>query len=236
VSYQSATVKSTSSTASTYRWIAYFLAAVGILSLVVSAIVYWARLHHLGWSGESADWGTFGDFVGGLAGTTISLATLVAVVVNLHLQAKELENTSNALSQQAEASQLTAVSSARATILTFQPVFALERQNYDDDGIVVMLRNEGRLCYDLRVSVEDSAEMVIADPSGVRAWPHGHPQVFYFRSSQKEGIRYKVLFSYYDALGIAQQVTFNCAMNGRGAVTVYEFYPEPFKPNLKFGA
>ena len=76
------------------------LAVVGGVAFVAALVAYW-----IGLSGplsqSSTDWGTFGDFVGGMAGTVIALSTLIALVVALQLQAKELDETKAALRDQA---------------------------------------------------------------------------------------------------------------------------------------
>ena len=51
-------------------------------------------------SSHSEDWGSFGAFVSGIAGTAIALATLVALAVTFALQARELENSRHAVERQ----------------------------------------------------------------------------------------------------------------------------------------
>lgn len=70
-----------------------------------SAVIAYGVLLNGPLSQASADWGTFGDFIGGMAGTVIALATLVALVVALQLQAKELEETRQALRDQVAATR-----------------------------------------------------------------------------------------------------------------------------------
>lgn len=80
---------------------ANILLAAGCAALVISILAYFAWLHSLDLSKSSSDWGTFGDFVGGIAGTAISLVTLWAIASTLKLQAKELAETKQQLQDQA---------------------------------------------------------------------------------------------------------------------------------------
>lgn len=96
--------QSSQSKVSVYRKIAIALGAVGMLTLIAVVLAY-AVLIDSGLSQDSTDWGTFGDFVGGIAGTVIALSTLVALVIALQLQAKELEQMRSALDEQTKATQ-----------------------------------------------------------------------------------------------------------------------------------
>ena len=87
--------------ASVYRIIAWSLMGVGLLAVLLSLLAYSIVLHSQGISTRSGDWGTFGDFVSGIAGTAIALATLVAIAFTLQLQATELEETRRQLRDQA---------------------------------------------------------------------------------------------------------------------------------------
>ena len=90
-----------------YKTIAIALAVVGLSAIVAAITAYGIGLGGP-LSSSSTDWGTFGDFVGGIAGTVIALSTLIALVVTLHLQAKELEETREALRDQADAAKMQA--------------------------------------------------------------------------------------------------------------------------------
>ncbi len=78
----------------------------------VAAIIYvLAVAVYIGWFGyhlnydvspNSADWGTFGDFVGGLINPAISLATLILVALAYLAQRQELSETIKALSDSAK--------------------------------------------------------------------------------------------------------------------------------------
>ena len=83
-----------------YFWIALGLSAFGLAALGTSAFAYWRALHRFGLSSYSEDWGSFGAFVSGIAGTAIALATLVALAVTFALQARELENSRHSVERQ----------------------------------------------------------------------------------------------------------------------------------------
>jgi hypothetical protein len=85
---------------SLYRKIAFALGAIGTVAFVASLSLYWVSLGDLGLSRDSDDWGSFGDFVSGSAGSLIGLATLVALVITLDLQARELSATRSAIDRQ----------------------------------------------------------------------------------------------------------------------------------------
>lgn len=86
-----------------YRIIATLLAGIGAAALFLSTFIYWRVLGPQGVSTTSTDWGTFGDFVSGIAGTIIALATLIALAVTLHLQAKEMAAARDLLARQSYA-------------------------------------------------------------------------------------------------------------------------------------
>ena len=87
-----------------YKRIAIALGCVGGAAFLIALAAYGIALPGP-LSDRSADWGTFGDFIGGIAGTVIALSTLVALVIALHLQARELSDTRTVLAQQVEAMQ-----------------------------------------------------------------------------------------------------------------------------------
>src|SRR5947207_12715634 len=83
-----------------YFRVAIGLSVIGVAALTLSVYAYWRELHHLGISPKSDEWGSFGAFVGGIAGTTIALGTLVALAVTLALQAREMEASRHAVGRQ----------------------------------------------------------------------------------------------------------------------------------------
>ena len=83
-----------------YFWTAIALSAFGLAALGTSTFAYWRAFHRFGLSSYYEDWGSFGAFVSGIAGTAIALATLVALAVTFALQARELENSRHAVERQ----------------------------------------------------------------------------------------------------------------------------------------
>jgi hypothetical protein len=83
-----------------YGRIAYGLAGLGVLAVFGCALIYWTALHEGGLSPRSDDWGSFGAFIAGSAGTILALGTLVALAFTLALQARELEQARNTVHRQ----------------------------------------------------------------------------------------------------------------------------------------
>lgn len=73
----------------TYKTIAITLGAVGVLTFAASWIEF-ARIHGTAIIEGPNAWGQFGDFIGGFVGTVVSVATLIALAVTVHLQAVAL--------------------------------------------------------------------------------------------------------------------------------------------------
>ena len=122
-----------------YKWIAYGLAFFGVVVLIVAFVVY--RQQFAGdYSPRGSDWGLFGDYIGGVAGTLLAFATLIALVVALVVQATELEETRQALEDQVEASkdQLKLIEDTER--VRIQPVLKVEWFPYRDDMNIVILR------------------------------------------------------------------------------------------------
>jgi hypothetical protein len=93
-------------TKATRYWLAAkFLIGTGVAALLVSAGLYWHELNAGQFSGNSEDWGAFGAYIAGAAGTVISLGTLIALAITLALQAEDLEQTRSAMQQQISAAQ-----------------------------------------------------------------------------------------------------------------------------------
>jgi hypothetical protein len=88
-----------------YASIAVWLMAGGFAAFALSIGAYTLSLSQQGLSNRSGDWGTFGDFIGGMAGTLIAFMTLVAIAFTLHLQARELEETRAELEKQTTATE-----------------------------------------------------------------------------------------------------------------------------------
>lgn len=84
---------------------------VGFLAFVIT-VVYFFKFSGLGLSGAQGDWGTFGDYIGGILNPTISIATLYWLTRSIILQKRELQESRDALrdaaysqSKQAKASE-----------------------------------------------------------------------------------------------------------------------------------
>ena len=115
---------------SRYHGIARTLAIVGTVALVGSTVIYWAVLHRYGGiSPDSTDWGSFGAFITGVAGTIIALATLIALAMTLDLQARELLLSRNLIAKQARTLERQAMEG------TFFQLLANRRNSIDSLGV-----------------------------------------------------------------------------------------------------
>ncbi|MFO4727604.1 hypothetical protein V5H10_17460 [Vibrio cholerae] len=83
------------------------LAGIVTLSLVAYTIVITSYIKNFGttWSLEQGDWGTFGDFVGGTLNPMFSFMALIALLITIILQGKELEQTRIELKRTADANE-----------------------------------------------------------------------------------------------------------------------------------
>lgn len=108
-----------------YRIIAFVLALIGTLTFVASWMIY---ASNVGWSvvPDAPSWGQFGDFIGGFVGTVIALSTLVALALTLFLQARALDETKAALSQQTAATNLQIALTERTEALKLRPLLKAE--------------------------------------------------------------------------------------------------------------
>ena len=123
----------------TYRRIAYGLAIFGATVLVVAFVIY--RKQFGGdYSPAGSDWGLFGDYIGGVAGTLLAFATLIALVVALVVQATELEETRRALQSQVETSESQLKLIKDTERVRIQPVLKVEWFPYQDSLNTVILR------------------------------------------------------------------------------------------------
>lgn len=88
-----------------FKWLAWILA---IASVVVACvfIAYFSKFHG-SLSIANADWGTFGDFVGGTLNPILSFLGLIALLLTIVLQSKELESTRKELERSASAQENT---------------------------------------------------------------------------------------------------------------------------------
>lgn len=72
-----------------------FLIGIGVFGLVAAGIAIGSYLAHFGWSttNNHEQWGQFGDFFGGTLNPILSFLALIALLVSLHFQVKELSLT-----------------------------------------------------------------------------------------------------------------------------------------------
>lgn len=80
----------------TFKWSAWAI-AVGavVLSAVLGTYIAFFKSH--AFSGDPADWGVLGDFVGGIANPFLSFVTIVLLAMTIILQAKQLAISSSEL-------------------------------------------------------------------------------------------------------------------------------------------
>jgi len=76
--------------------------AIGLISLILFA---YFRNFHGSLSNDHGNWGTFGDFVGGVLNPTIAALALFWLINSVKLQIEELKKTNNALEATVETSQ-----------------------------------------------------------------------------------------------------------------------------------
>lgn len=164
--------------ASLYTRIALGLATVGIVAVALCIWAYWQQLHHLGLSGQSADWGTFGDFVGGIAGTLIALATLVALAFTLHLQADELAKTSAALDEQAKVTAQQLKLTREIELRRIRPLIKTEWSLFERGGLLLAIKNVG-----LGAAVIDKVEVHANKTLAGEITTDGASNLFVWRSA-----------------------------------------------------
>ncbi|WP_236181810.1 putative phage abortive infection protein [Pseudomonas sputi] len=81
-------------------WILVFATAVVIVVFTFYFIEFNGKL-----SSKHADWGTFGDFIGGTLNPLLSFLGLIALLLTIVLQSKELESTRKELARSTSAQQ-----------------------------------------------------------------------------------------------------------------------------------
>ncbi|MBK8814939.1 MAG: hypothetical protein IPN42_05260 [Methylococcaceae bacterium] len=86
----------------------YLLMILVIASvLVVSVFMFYFLKFHYKLSSSNTDWGTFGDFIGGTLNPILSFLGLIALLLTIYLQSKELESTRKELERTASAQEKT---------------------------------------------------------------------------------------------------------------------------------
>ncbi|HHW2076571.1 TPA: putative phage abortive infection protein [Pseudomonas aeruginosa] len=87
------------------KWLAWIFAiAAGAVGIVF--LFYFMNFNN-GFSTANADWGTFGDFIGGTLNPILSFLGLIALLLTIVLQSKELEATRTELARAASAQEKT---------------------------------------------------------------------------------------------------------------------------------
>jgi len=87
------------------RWL-WWITPIGFLIPVVAAASY--AIYFRGYeAGGPTEWGTFGDFIGGISNPLLSFLTIVLLLYSLRLQAKELKESTSAVKQSAAELNLT---------------------------------------------------------------------------------------------------------------------------------
>ena len=122
-----------------YKVIAVVLALFGLVVMYATWRTY--RNQFTGdYSPSMSDWGLFGDYIGGVAGTLLIFATLIALVVALVAQATELEETRQALEDQVKASNNQLKLIEETERVRIQPVLKVEWFPNRADLTVIQLR------------------------------------------------------------------------------------------------
>ncbi|NLA01618.1 hypothetical protein GTA07_14655 [Rhodococcus hoagii] len=87
------------------KWIVWILGiATGLFGFVLA--LYLMEFNN-GFSNENSDWGTFGDFLGGTLNPIFGFLSLIALLLTIVLQSKELESTRIELERSASAQEKT---------------------------------------------------------------------------------------------------------------------------------
>jgi hypothetical protein len=91
--------------ANLFKWLAWILAFAG--GTVGVVFTFYFMEFNGGFSSQNADWGTFGDFIGGTLNPLLSFLGLIALLLTIVLQSKELESTRKELERSALAQEKT---------------------------------------------------------------------------------------------------------------------------------
>ncbi|WP_336289726.1 putative phage abortive infection protein [Aeromonas dhakensis] len=85
------------------KWL-YFIFIFAILSIILTLIIYFYNFNG-SLSTDHQRWGTFGDFMGGTLNPILSFISLIALLITLTLQSKELEASREELERSATAQE-----------------------------------------------------------------------------------------------------------------------------------
>jgi uncharacterized membrane protein len=109
------------------------LVATGLLGLAffVLPLATYFSLFHGPLSTEAANWGLFGDYVGGLSTALLSFLSLLALLFTIHVQGAELRKSTQA--------QLASVQVSRLTALTLLQTYYLQQMQHQA-GLATQLK------------------------------------------------------------------------------------------------
>lgn len=144
-----------------YARVAAFLIAAGILSILACIAVYIFFFHRHP-MGETEDWGAFGAFISGAAGTALSAFTLAALAFTLALQADELAESRKLANEQFKVLERQSATMAQQA---FDSAFfnLLERFNRVRENVTVEYREMQR-------DINGEPQLVYLKASGRKAF------------------------------------------------------------------
>lgn len=73
-------------------WIVLFIACIATLLIFGAFTIYWLQFGNSELSKSPADWGPFGDFIGGVTNPILSFFALLSLLLTLFLQSKQLDS------------------------------------------------------------------------------------------------------------------------------------------------
>jgi hypothetical protein len=86
------------------RWLTIGAPSAAVILLIGTLLSYFYNFH--GQTADQETWGQFGDFVGGVLNPFLAFLAFVLLLATLHLQNRELQNSSRELAKSAEALNL----------------------------------------------------------------------------------------------------------------------------------
>jgi uncharacterized membrane protein len=108
-----------------YARAGYILCGVAALVIALATFVYWRKIAGYGFvfADRPEDWAYLGEYFGGLTAPLVSLFALIALAINLHLQARQLQQAkADAATQRSVAARQATVSARQAFEGTFFPL------------------------------------------------------------------------------------------------------------------
>ncbi len=86
-----------------FKWLAWILSVSS--ATIVGVVLFYANHFNGSLSDKQEHWGAFGDFIGGTLNPILSFFALIALLLTIVLQSKELEGTKEELRRSAEAQE-----------------------------------------------------------------------------------------------------------------------------------